>query len=156
MLRKTLKRAGFGFLLGIAIGNFMAVLFFPGIVSASLLEKAGSLRAAFLWQSLLSGLFGAASFAGTSLYEIESWSLLRTAIVHYLIIEVVYLPLAFTLGWIATATEALIFTLAGAVAYLIIFLILWAIYRAQVRKLDEFHRNQQGTQTNNDTGGQTK
>ena len=78
MLKKTLKAAGIGFLLGIVIGNLIAFLTgnsdTGGITfaSAKLLEMAGGNAViAMLLQSLFSGLYGAVCFAGMSFYEIE-------------------------------------------------------------------------------------
>ena len=140
MLGKTLKRAGLGFLAGIAVGNVItALLAGPDLVAPALAEGMGSVSAAFLLQTLLSGLLGAVSFAGTGLYAIERWSLALTALVHYLIIEAVYLPIGFLLGWFDGLGEALIWVGICAVAYGVIFLILWAVYRAQVRELNELN-----------------
>lgn len=137
---KTLKRAGFGFILGMAVGNLLAALLGGAeLFSPHLLAWAGSLPGALLVQTLLSGAVGAAAFAGIGFYDIEGWSLLRTAVVHYLLIEAVYLPIAFALGWVATAAEALVTAGCMAAAYLLIFLILWLIYHAQVRKLNQLN-----------------
>ena len=139
LLVKTLKRAGFGFLLGVLIGNLISALsgWPDAFVTSILLEKAGGLSAAVLWQTFLSGVLGAVSFAGVSFYEIDRWPLLLTAAVHYLVIEATYLSIAFILGWLETAGQALIWILLCAAAYLIIFLIMWAIYRSQVKELNE-------------------
>ena len=139
MLAKTLKRAGLGFFIGVFVGNVISALFgWPDyIVSEKLLTAAGGLSPALLLQTLLSGALGAVSFAGVSFYEIERWPLLLTAAVHYLVIEATYLSIAFILGWLETARQALIWALLCAAAYLIIFLIMWAIYRSQVKELNE-------------------
>ena len=152
MLRKILKRAGLGFLLGIAVGNLMTgLLSGPGLVPQQLLARIGSPQAAFLLQTLLTGVLGAVSFAGTILYEIEGWPLLRTAVVHYLIIELVYLPIGFLLGWFARAEEALVWLAICAAAYLMIFLILSLIYRRQVKELNKLNdqRKQHDATTGN-------
>ena len=155
MVRKVLKRAGFGFLLGIAIGNLIAALsgWPDAIVTDKLLTMAGSLCAAILWQTLLSGVLGAVSFAGVSLYDVESWPLLRVAVVHYLIIEAVYMPIAFFLGWIATGTEALIWMAFSAVTYFIIFLIMCAYYRAQVREINRLIQERKQRKKEIESGG---
>ena len=140
MREKTLKRAGFGFILGMAVGNVLAALLGGGeLVSPGLLARCGSLPGALLVQTLLSGVIGAASFAGIGLYDIEGWSLLRTAVVHDLLIEAVYLPVAFALGWVETAAEALLVSGCMTAVYLLVFLSLWAVYKAQVRELNELN-----------------
>ena len=73
MLKKTLIRAALGFLIGIVIGNVIAILTGTsdtgGVTFASkrLLDIAGGNGAlAMFFQSLFSGLYGAACFAGMS------------------------------------------------------------------------------------------
>ena len=137
MFQKTLKRAGFGFLLGMAVGNLIAAATgHPGIVSPALLERAGGLSGALLWQTLLSGVIGGAAWAGISLYEIERWSLLRAVAVHYASIMAVFLPVGFFLGWLGQAFDVLLMAAIMAAAHFLIFLIMCAIYRAQVRELN--------------------
>lgn len=151
MLITTLKRAGFGFFLGVFIGNVIAALsgWPDSIVTLKLLNMAGGLAPALLLQTLLSGLLGAVSFAGVSFYDIENWSLLRIAVVHYLVIEAAYMPIAFFLGWLTAAKDALIWALFSAVSYLIIFLIMCAIYRSQVRELNELNARRKENKADN-------
>ena len=138
MLVRTLKRAGFGFLLGMAVGNLIAALTgHPNIVSPALLERAGSLSAALLWQTLLSGLIGAAGMGGVSLYEIEAWPLLRTALTHYVIYIVAFAFCSLALGWCERPAELLVMAAIMAAVHFAIFLIMCARYRAQVRELNE-------------------
>ena len=154
MLWKTLKRAGFGFILGMAVGNLIAAATgHPDIVSPALLEKAGSLSAALLWQTLLSGVIGFAAWAGISFYDIEEWSLLRADAVHYLCIMAVFLPVAFFLGWIETAADARIMAAIMLGAHTAIFLILCAYYRAQVRELNRLNALRMQREKEKKTGG---
>ena len=140
MVWKILKRAGFGFILGMAVGNLIACLTgHPNIVSASLLEKAGSLSAALLWQTLLSGVIGFAAFAGVSVYDIEHWSLLLADAVHYVGYMIFFLPIAFFLGWLGSAQEAIIMAAILLGVHTVIFLIMWAIYRRQARELNRLN-----------------
>lgn len=141
MLVQTLKRAGFGFILGMAVGNLIAGLTgHPNIVSPALLERTGSLSAALLWQTLLSGVIGAAGFAGVSYYDIERWPLLLADAVHYLSYMAVFLPAAFFLGWTEKAGETLVMAAILLAVHTLIFLIMCAIYRAQVRELNELNQ----------------
>ena len=154
MLVKTLKRAGLGFFIGVFVGNVISALsgWPDAFVTEKLLAMTGGLAPAVLVQTLLSGVLGAVSFAGVSLYDIESWPLLHIALVHYVIIEAAYYPIAFALGWMHAAMEALIWLLISAVAYLIIYLIMWLIYRRQVKELNTLNeqrkkREHQGKET---------
>lgn len=78
MLVKTFKRACIGFLIGILIGDMIAILTGTSssggisFTSKQLLDMAGgSAAAAMLLQSLFSGLYGAICFGGMSLYDAE-------------------------------------------------------------------------------------
>ena len=140
MLAKTLKRAGLGFFVGVTVGNVITALAAqPNLLSPALVARMGGETAAFLLTTLFTGMLGAVSFAGISFYDIESWSLLRTAVVHYAVIEACYIPMGFFLGWFERWGEALIWMGICAVSYLIVFLILCAVYRAQVRELNELN-----------------
>lgn len=140
MLVKTLKRAGFGFILGMAVGNLIAALTGDSqIVSSVLLERAGSLSAALLFQTLLSGLIGAAGFGGMSLYEIEDWPLLRAAAVHYLLYMIVLFFSGLYLGWFGTAVGFLAMAGIMGAAHLCIFFVMCAYYRARVKELNEMN-----------------
>ena len=144
MLEKTLKLMGIGFLLGMAIGDFITII--TSLASGSellfftdlLLERVGSEALALLVQTVLSGVYGALCWAGIMFDEIESWGLLKAAVLHYLIIVLGFLPFAGYLGWTSfDPVECL--TRAGiqALAYAIIFLIMDARYRREVEQLNE-------------------
>ena len=141
ILEKTLKRAALGFFIGVFVGNVLSALsgWPDAVVTDKLLGMCGGLAPALLVHTLLSGALGAVSFAGMSLYDVEGWSLLRIAVAHYLIIEAAYLPIGSALGWFAEARAALVWMLCCAAVYLVIFLILWALYRRQVRELNRLN-----------------
>ena len=154
MVRKILKRAGFGFVLGMAAGNLIACLTgHPNIVSPALLEKAGSLSAALLWQTLLSGVIGFASFAGVGVYQIDRWSLLLADAVHCLSYMIFFLPIAFFLGWLDTAAEALVMAAILLGVHTLIFLILCAWYRLQARELNRLNEQRKQHRKEQQNGG---
>jgi hypothetical protein len=125
-----------GFLLGAAIGNLIA-WFFGSYVSSVLVARMGSVPAAILVQSLVSGLYGSFALAGTLFYDIEQWSLTRSSVMHFLVIAVLYVPAAMFLGWTDSATEILIVEGILLVAYFIIWLVIYLRCRKEVRSLNE-------------------
>ena len=125
-----------GFLLGAAIGNLIA-WFFGSYVSSVLAARMGSVPAAILVQSLVSGLYGSFALAGTLFYDIEQWSLTRSSVMHFLVIAVLYVPAAMFLGWADSATEILIVEGILLVAYFIIWLVIYLRYKKEVRSLNE-------------------
>lgn len=154
MLKKLIKRVGFGFILGIAVGDIIAALTgFPDrIVSSQLVQSVGGLSLAFIIESLCSGFLGAVSMGGTVLYELERWPLMWIAIAHYALIQAVYIPTGFLLSWFSSLKEALVWAGINAAAYILVFLIMCAIYRSEVRRLNELNEKRK-EQNEQNTGG---
>ena len=71
------------------------------------------------------------------IHDIESWPLLRCAVVHYLIIEVSYIAIATILGWYVSLTELLIILGIQLIVFVIIWVIMYLRWKTQVRKLNE-------------------
>ncbi len=143
MKQKIIKLAGIGFLIGIAVGNIIAL--FPFLsgkrdfvpVSPGLTEKLGSAESAFLVQTLLSGLLGAVSFAGMLFYERDDWTMLQSAVIHWLLIMLVYFPIALYCGWISEEPrEMLLMALIMTAAYALIWLFMYLRYRKQAEELN--------------------
>ena len=142
MRAKLLKRAGLGYLLGMALGNFIAFALRGAggnMVSAALVARMGGETKALIVQTLVSGLYGAATMGGTVLYDIERWPLALSSAAHYLVVAVPFVPMALLLGWMRSPSEFLVVAGIQLVAYFLIWLILYAIYRRQVRELNELH-----------------
>ena len=144
MLKKTLKAAGIGFLLGIVIGNLIAFLTgnsdTGGITfaSAKLLEMAGGNAViAMLLQSLFSGLYGAVCFAGMSFYEIERMPLAVATALHCALIVLLFIPIALLLGWVSQIETQLMISGIQLVCFFIIWLIMYAGFKKQVKELNE-------------------
>lgn len=144
MLKKTLKAAGIGFLLGIVIGDLIAFLTgnsdTGGITfaSAKLLDMAGGNAViAMLLQSLISGLYGAVCFAGMSFYEIERMPLAVATALHCALIVLLFIPIALLLGWVSQIETQLIISGIQLVCFFIIWLIMYAGFKKQVKELNE-------------------
>lgn len=147
MVKKTLKRAAIGFLIGMFAGNLIAFIFgistreLSALVSDKLIEICGgSEMLAFVVQTLVSGFLGAASCAGMTFYEIESWSMVKTMIVHFATISAVYIPAAFLMNWVETLEEILLVEVFMLIGYIITWFIFYLIYKSQVRKLNELQQ----------------
>ncbi len=147
MLAKTLKRAGIGFLIGIIIGDLIALITgnssTDGVTFASkqLLDMAGGNGViAMLLQSFFSGLYGALCFAGMSLYEMERLPLAAATALHCAIIVIFYIPIALLLGWVSGIAEILMIAGIQIVVFFVIWLIMFFAYRKQVRELNELTR----------------
>lgn len=144
MLKKTLRYAVIGFLIGIVVGNVIAILTGTsdsgGVTFASqkLLDISGGNGViAMLLQSLFSGLYGALCFAGMNLYDAERLPLAAATALHCALILLPFIPISILLGWVSSITETMIIAGIQLVVFFIIWLILYAVYKSQVKKLNE-------------------
>ena len=148
MLKKALKFAGIGFLIGIVVGNAIAILTGTsntgGVTFASqkLLSMAGgSAVVAMILQSLFSGIYGAACFAGVCFYDIERMPLAAATAAHCAVIIFIYIPVALLLGWVGSILEIVVIAGIQLVVFFIIWLIMWSIYKKQVKELNDMQKN---------------
>lgn len=139
MLKRTLKRAVIGALIGMVAGILIPCLFGDHILSAHLVEKCGSESRAMLLTLLLTGIMGFLDCAGMTFYEMEHWSLLRILASHLAVIYAAFLPTAFILDWINSMTELMIICGCMLVGYFIVWRIMCAVYKKQVKELNEIN-----------------
>lgn len=147
MLAKTLKRAGIGFLISVVVGNLIAFLSGTSpagevhLFSKQLLSITGGNEiAATVLQSLFSGLYGALCFAGMSFYEIERMPLAAATASHCALIVLAFIPISYLLGWVGGLVETLIIAAIQAAAFFVIWLILYSVYKKQVRELNDLQK----------------
>ena len=146
MLKKAIKLSGLGILFGIAICNIIVALSgyaYTGEIQALpplLSERTGGQLSAYILQLLLSGLYGAVCMGTTVLYDIEKMPLLLSTALHYLAVMLIYIPVALILCWISSVSEMLIVMAFMTVAYFIIWIILYSIYKAQVKELNRLQK----------------
>lgn len=139
---KALKFAGLGFLMGMAAGVFILVVigFFNDgklLYPDTLLAMTGSEAGALLAHTLLSGIFGCIPMAGVVLYEMDSWGLLKQAVVHYATYTAAFMVIGVLAGWISP-TPADMGLMAGifAVGHGIIWFIMYTRYKAETKELN--------------------
>ena len=143
MLGKTIKRIVLGFFIGAVVGNAITALvgltgqgaFAP--VTQTLTARAGGLIGALLLQTLFSGLYGAIAFAAIFLYDLERLPLALSSVLHCAVIVLTFVPVSLLMGWTSGVREALFMAGAQIVGYFLIWVVLFFIYRAQARKLND-------------------
>ena len=136
MRARVLKRLGIGFLMGVCIGNLVALCTGRDFVNAALVERMGGRTGAILLQTFLSGLYGAVAMGGTAFYEIDRWPLALATGLHCLLVVGLYIPLALTLNWCDAFTDVLIVAGIQLVVFMIIWLIIYLRYKAEIRELN--------------------
>ncbi len=146
MLKTIFKRALIGFVIGILLGDGIAV--FESLFSGGpfrpfpvILEQFfGSAALAFTVQTLASGLYGAVCFAGTVIYELDRIPLTAATAIHCLSVVLLFPVLGLTLGWLETMTEIIIMAVIQSAAYFVVWLILFFSYRKQVKELNALQK----------------
>lgn len=146
MLKTILRRVLIGFIFGCIIGDgiaFLTSLMSDGtvhLVSMSLADRCGGVWPAFIIQSLLSGLYGAIAFAGITVYDFDNIPLALASTIHCAMIVLLHIPNALFLGWEETASDILIMAGIQIVVYFLIWLILFFIYRKQVKEINKLQQ----------------
>ena len=141
MIKKFFKRAGFGFILGIAVcAVITAFSADPVPASAELIEKMGSARTAILIQLFLSGLYGACNMGFTVLYEIDRLSIILATLLHCVICIGPVIPMSLFLGWFDGIGDVFIMTGFQLAAFFFIWLIIFIIYRKETRELNKIQK----------------
>lgn len=117
-----------GFSLGLLIGAVMYVV----AASPDRIVTGGGL----LVQLIGSGFYGAVAMGGTISYDIERWSLLRATLTHYILTFASFFVVDLILGWF-DGIGLLIAFLAFSGAYFVIWLIMYALWKREIRKINE-------------------
>lgn len=136
-MKNFLKRAAFGFPLGIAIGHMITIFgsYFWGNgdfapCATAMIATVGNEINAVMLQTLLCGILGAAFSGGTIVWEVENWSLAKQSGVYFLLTALVMLPIAYVNHWMDHSTR-------GFLEYLGIFagtfLLVWGSQYISIR-----------------------
>ena len=92
---------------------------------------------AFIIQMIISGLLGAICMGATVVYEIEEWSILKATITHFIIANGTFIVTAAILRWwnFNNIMADLIYFGTVIIAYILIWLSQYIIYKIQVKKI---------------------
>ena len=106
MWKKIGLRLLMGFPAGVFIGYTVTLIISLSLgtgeylaVARELTRETGSELNAVWTQYLLSGLLGAATASGALAWEMEKWSVTRMTLVHFLVLSLSMLPIAWVTHW---------------------------------------------------------
>ncbi len=126
---RVITLAAFGFALGMFIGIVLTmVLVTRDMADGSLYfcvpeftEAVGDPVKAFIIEALLSGLLGAVGMGGSAVYGLESWSILKATIVHFILTVIANFSVCYALKWLSPLD------IPGNIIMLIIFIAVYVI-----------------------------
>lgn len=131
MKRQIILRGILGIPVGITIGYLIAIVIsfiwaegYYAPCAPDLVEAMGNEINGVILQTLLSGLLGAGFAAGSVIWEIESWSIVKQTAVYFGIVSVIMMPTAYCLYWMEHSIRGFI-SYFGIFA--LIFAVIWAI-----------------------------
>lgn len=144
-MKKAILRALLGFPLGVFVGLVISVVislimedgaYMP--VVPSLLDQCGNEISAVILQYTLCGVLGGASAAGSVVWEIEHWSLLKQTVVYFSILAVTMLPVAYFAHWMEHSLVGFASYFAIFIGmYAIIWVIQYFIWKNKIKQMNE-------------------
>ncbi|MEE0059522.1 MAG: DUF3021 domain-containing protein [Acutalibacteraceae bacterium] len=145
MFKEVLKRSVLSELGGLFISQLVGVIislciadgnYYP--VVPSLVERMGSEIGAVIFQTICSLLYGAV-FGGMSLiWELDNWSILKQTVIHFLVVSIVSLPIAYVTEWMEHSVS-------GAIIYFVLFAVIYVFiwfsqYMAVKKRINEVNK----------------
>lgn len=137
MKKKIILRGLLGIPLGVAIGFVIAIFvslavgdggFHP--VAEPLIYEFGSELNAVIFQTVLSGVLGAAFAISSLIWEIESWGIAKQTGVYFLAISAALFPVAYFAHWLERTAVGFAIYFGIFVA---IFIVIWVVQYFIVR-----------------------
>lgn len=145
MAKKAISRTLLGFPLGIAISYTISIIISLVLAKGSfsavapqLVAQTGSEMSAVLLQYLLSGLLGAVFSGSSCVWEMESWSLLKQTVVHFIILTTIMMPIAWLNHWMPRSSTGIFLYIAIFVfIYILIFISMFIYWKSKVKQINE-------------------
>lgn len=87
---------------------------------------------------LLGGIYGTVAMGSSVVYSVEKWSIARATATHFLLVFALYFLLAISVGWFRLNDPFFwAFIAVMVVAYVLIWLIQYLIYRRTIRAMND-------------------
>ena len=131
LAKKAVKMAIIGLFSGIGIGLFFcAITLWSG-------GDIGSGKGLFIY-FLLSGMLGVATMGGSVIYEIESWSITKCTVTHFILTMIAFYLFGSWIGFIKFGELSFwIYTAGEVTAYIIIWVVQYTKSKKEVAKMNE-------------------
>ena len=141
----TLKKAILRGLIGIPIGVFISTtigliisLIYGELSVVSNIGIISNPLTAYTFQYIISIVLGFTFAAGSAIFEVDSWSLAKQSIIHFLLSSLVYLPCAIIAGWVPVKMIAILYYF---ITFISIYIMIWAIqyfvWKDRIKKLNQ-------------------
>lgn len=141
MWRKSLLRGLSSYCISVTVTLLVSMLLtaygLKSICVPSFILRAGGDLTAALLQPLLIGLIGFAFGAGSVLFEIERWSLLKQGVAHLAITASVWIAVHLVCFYPLTPPAVIIFALSAFVSYAITWGAQYFVLHDTVRRINE-------------------
>ncbi len=145
MKKKIVLRSLLGFPIGIAVGYlitiFISLVWADGYYSPcmpELISAVGNEINAVIFQTVLCGVLGTGFGAGSVIWEMDDWSIVKQTGVYFLIVSVIMLPIAYFTYWMEHSVVGFLLYFA---VFLLIFVIIWIVQfmigQHNVRRMNE-------------------
>jgi hypothetical protein len=144
-MKKAIIRGMLGFPMGIFLSISITILISLSLgtgeynpVVPTLIDVTKSELNAVILQYILSGILGFMFAAGSTVFEVEQFSLVKQVVIHFFISVFTMLPIAYILRWMDHS-------IGGIVSYvgvfLIIYVVIWMIqYMSWKKKIHEINK----------------
>lgn len=151
MKKKIFLRSISGFPRGLAIGYLITIIisliYANGYYAPCVPELAdimGSEINAVLLQAFLCGILGMGFAAGSVIWEMEDWGIVKQTGIYFLIVSAIMMPIAYAAHWMEHSLKGILLYFGF---FTLIFAIVWVIQYARdrhnVKKMNEaLHRKQ--------------
>lgn len=144
MLKEVIKRSALGAAFGIVISQLLAIIISLCIadgnfyaVVPSLVRTTSSQISAVMIQTACSLLYGAIFGGASVIWELDHWSILKQTVVHFLIVSIATLFVAYVCQWMGHSA-------LGVIIYFTIFAAIYACiwfgqYMAIKKRIDSMN-----------------
>lgn len=145
MKKKVLKVGTLGFFIGVFIAVLIPIIisyiigtgsYYP--IVPDFINQCGSEINAATIQYLLSGIMGFGIAASSVIYTIEKLSILKQSAIHFAILSLSILPVAYICHWTEHSIVGIVkYFLVYIVIYIIIWIIEYFFWKRKIKKLNE-------------------